>query len=334
MVESGSIYIDAEVPGVESWGAKQAGPNKMTRGFGEEVVVDDYLTDRFTDEAVAFVERHAGSPFFLFLSHKTMPLQTTAKYADRHRHIEDTATRVYAAMVSSLDDSVGAVVAALRETDALADTLIVLLSDNGCASYVANACSNTPLRGFKRHLHEGGVRVPFVVSWPNRLPAGTVFEHPAVSLDLMDTFLAAAGRGGRSADSVNLIPFLAGDVDDAPHDHLFWRSGPNWSVRDGRWKLIRYNRTDYRAENLDGTGRPTPPQEGWPDSPLGQITLLYDLVNDPAETVNYAPGRPDIVRRLTAAWEEWNAGNAAQPIVSAYRSTVAEFHGEVVQLVF
>ena len=133
--------------------------------FGEEVVVDDYPTDRFNDEAVGFVERHAGSPFFLFLSHKTphTPLHATAKYADRHRHIEDAATRVYAAI---------------------------------------------------------------------------------------------------------------------------------------RWKLIRYNRTDYRAENLDGTGRPTPPQEGWPDSPLGQINWLYDLANDPAETVNYAPGRPDIVRRL------------------------------------
>ena len=336
MVKSGSIYVDGDAPGVEYSGANRSGPNILIRGFDEEVVVDEYLTDRLTDEAVAFVERHAGSPFFLFLSHKTphTPLQATAKYADRYRHIEDAATRVYAAMVSSLDDSVGAVVAALRETDTLQDTLLVFLSDNGCASYVANACSNTPLRGFKRHLHEGGIRVPFVVSWPNRLPAGTVFEHPAVSIDLMDTFLAAAGRGGRSADSTNLIPFLAGDVDDAPHHHLFWRSGPNWSVRDGRWKLIRYNRTDYRAENLDGTGRPTPPQEGWPDSPLGQVTLLYDLANDPGETVNYAPGRPDIVRRLTAAWQEWNAGNATQPIVSAYRSTVAEFHGEVVQLVF
>ena len=200
MVEGGSIYIDADVPGVESWGTPRIGrPNKIIRGLDQEVAVDAYLTDRFTDEAVAFVERNGRSPFFLFLSHKTphTPLQATAKYLDRYRHIDDDATRIYSAMVASLDDSVGAVVAALEREGLRDDTLIVFLSDNGCAGYLANACSNAPLRGFKRHFHEGGIRVPFIVSWPDALPEGGVFGHPASSLDLMDTFLAC-GRPCRS----------------------------------------------------------------------------------------------------------------------------------------
>ncbi|MDE0442451.1 MAG: sulfatase-like hydrolase/transferase [Gammaproteobacteria bacterium] len=150
MVEGGSIYIDGDVPGVESWGSPRVGrPNKIIRGLDQEVVVEEYLTDRFTDEAVDFIERHARVPFFLFLSHKTphTPLQATAKYLDRSRHIDDDATRIYSAMVASLDDSVGAVVAALEGEGLRDDTLIVFLSDNGCAGYVANACSNAPLRG-------------------------------------------------------------------------------------------------------------------------------------------------------------------------------------------
>lgn len=338
MVEGGSIYIDADVAGVESVGRPRIGrPNKIIRGLDQEVEVDAYLTDRFTDEAVAFVERNAHVPFFLFLSHKTphTPLQATAEYLDRYRHIDDDATRVYSAMVASLDDSVGAVVRALEQGGIRDDTLIVFLSDNGCAGYVANACSNAPLRGFKRYLHEGGVRVPFIVSWPNGLPEDRVFEHPVVSLDLMDSFLGATGRDEASDDSVNLIPYLDGTNSGAPHEYLFWRSGPNWAVRDGRWKLIRYNRTDLTRQDLDGSGRLEPPDGGWPNgSPQGQITLLYDLANDPSETINYAAGRPEEVERLTEAWQAWNADNAAQPILPAYRSTLAEFHGETVQLVF
>ena len=337
-VGGGSVYIDAQVPGVESWGGRRVGQsNTMLRGLDHEEVVEEYLTDRFTNEAVDFIERHADAPFFLFLSHKTphTPLQATARYLSRYRHIEDDATRVYAAMVASLDDSVGAVVAALNRGGLRDDTLIVFLSDNGCAAYIAGGCSNSPLRGHKRDFHEGGVRVPFIVSWPGRLPEGSVFDHPASALDLMDTFLAAAGGDETSDDSVNLLPFLDGTDTGAPHDYLYWRAGPNSAVRDERWKLIRYNRTDLTREDLGGSGRLEPPEGGWStDSPHGQVTLLYDLVNDPAETVNYAAGRPDVVQRLTDAWSKWNASNTAEAILPAHRSTLAEFHGEVLQLLF
>ncbi|MDE0442452.1 MAG: hypothetical protein OXL38_10075 [Gammaproteobacteria bacterium] len=156
-----------------------------------------------------------------------------------------------------------------------------------------------------------------------------------MSLDLMDTFLAAAGKSEVSEDSVNLIPYLDGTDIGAPHDHLYWRSGPNWAVRDQRWKLIRYNRTDLTRQDLDRSGRLQPPEGGWPtDSPQGQMTLLYDLANDPAETVNYTASRPEVVERLTRAWTTWNTGNAVVPVLPAFRSTLVDLHGETVQLVF
>jgi arylsulfatase A-like enzyme len=117
----------------------------VLRGF-DEVKVDRYLTEVFTDEAVDFITRHRDQPFFLYLSHTTphAPLQATAQYLDRYRHIEDPRTRVYSAMVAALDDSVGRVVETLEAIGQYDDTLIVFASDNGCADYVRGACSNDP----------------------------------------------------------------------------------------------------------------------------------------------------------------------------------------------
>ena len=131
--------------------------NAVYRGR-ERVQVDEYLTDVFTEEAVSFIDRHANEPFFLYLSHTTphTPLQATKPYLDRYGHVQDMATRVYAAMVSSLDDSVGEVVEKLKEIGQYENTLIALLSDNGCAGYIDNACSNLNFAGFKRYHQEGG----------------------------------------------------------------------------------------------------------------------------------------------------------------------------------
>lgn len=192
VLAGGSIFIDPDTPGVETIGQV---PNtrsslvSIKRGYGTEVV-DDYLTDVFTDEAVDFIERHQEKPFFLYLSHITphTPLQATSKYLDRYRHIEDPATRIYAAMVASLDASVAAVIAKLEETGLRDNTLVVFASDNGCAGYINGACSNAPFGGFKRYHQEGGIRVPFILNWPAGLPSGAIYEHPVISLDLLATF--------------------------------------------------------------------------------------------------------------------------------------------------
>jgi arylsulfatase A-like enzyme len=334
-----SIFIDTSTPGVEAIGrnGKTRGPrNAVYRGF-DEVKVDGYLTDVFTDEAVGFIDRHQDEPFFLYLSHTTphTPLQATKQYLDQYRHIEDKRQRIFAAMVSSLDESVRRVVAKLKEIDEYDNTMIVFLSDNGCAGYVNGACTNAPYSGFKRYHQEGGTHVPFIVSWPNGLPKGTKYDNPVISLDLLATFTAAAGTPVATEDSVNLLPFLNGNNDGKPHEFLYWRSGPTKAIRGERWKLIKYNRTDLRPENLNAGGRLNPPQGGWStDSPFGQITLLYDLEEDPGETTNLAKERPDIVDHLTAEYDEWAKELPEKALIPPIRSTLAEMHGEWVQLFF
>ena len=343
VLEGGSIFIDSSLPGVEYGSLRgDAGPterrNKVLRGF-EEVQVERYLTDVFTDEAVDFIERSAGreEPFFLYLSHTTphTPLQATAEYLDGYRHIEDQRRRVYAAMVASLDESVRRVVETLKAQDIHKNTLIAFASDNGCAGYVGNACSNTPLFGFKRYFHEGGVRIPFIMSWPERIEAGQTLTEPVSALDYMATFTAAAGNEAKTEDSVNLLPYMTGRADGAPHEYLYWRAGPNAAIRDNRYKLIKLNRTDYRPGDLRRDGRLEPPQGGWAtDSPHGQVTFLYDLDADVGELNNLANERSEVVARLEAALDDWRATLASEQILPAVRSTISEIDGEWVQLVF
>jgi len=312
--------------------------NSIYRGF-EQVQVDEYLTDVFTDEAVAFIDRHADEPFFLYLSHTTphTPLQATKTYLDRYGHVQDLATRVYAAMVAALDDSVGRIVSKLKEIGQYDNTIIAFLSDNGCAGYIGNACSNAPYAGFKRYHQEGGIRIPFLLSWPEVLPRNSVYQAPVISLDLMSTFTAAAGRRVATEDSVDLMPFLTGEQSGNPHDFLYWRSGPTLAIRDEQWKLIKYKRSEFVVADLDDTGRLEPPEGGWPtDAPLGFVTLLYDLQADPGETNNVAARYPDIVRRLERKHAEWNEQllPADEAILPAIRSTLTEIDGVTIQLIF
>jgi arylsulfatase A-like enzyme len=341
VLEGGSLYIDSSLPGVEYGSivgepAPTVRPNKILRDW-DEVQVTDYLTDVFTDEAVGFIERNKDNRFFLYLSHITphTPLQATAQYLDRYRHIEDDRTRIYSAMVASLDDSVGRVVDTLKKYGLYDNTMIVFLSDNGCAGYIHGACSNAPLAGYKRYHQDGGIRVPFIIQWPDVLPAGETYTSPVISLDLLATFAAAAGDTTSRQDSVNLMPFLTGESSSDPHDYLYWRSGPTVAIRDARWKLIRYNKTDFEPSDMErGSKRIPPPDEGWSnDSPHGQIALLYDLDNDPGETKNLAADHPDIVERLESEYDEW-AQSLGEPILPALRSTLIQIEGENVQLIF
>jgi arylsulfatase A-like enzyme len=344
VLQGGSVFIDSRVEGVE-YGALHGEPgpterpNKVWRGFEDaKVAGDSYLTDVFADEAVSFIERHRDQPFFLYLSHTAphTPLQATRKYLDRYRNVSDQRTRVYAAMVSSVDDSVGRVVETLKEIGQYENTLIVFASDNGCAGYVLGACSNAPLRGWKRWHHEGGVRIPFIVSWPAGFQGGRTFDDPVITLDLMATFTAAAGTPVTTEDSVDLLPYLRGEKTGAPHDYLYWRSGPTLAIRDGRWKLIHYKRTDLRADDVisEADDRIEAPPGGWPmDAPLGLITLLYDLANDPGESTNVASAHPDVVARLDAKLDAWRKG-LVPPVQLPIRSIVTEIDGEWVQFLY
>ncbi|MDP6377626.1 MAG: sulfatase-like hydrolase/transferase [Pseudomonadales bacterium] len=338
ILAGGSLYIDPQYPGVENAGRvapKRDQRISVYRGR-RAVHVEEYLTDAFTDEAEAYIREARQAPFFLYLSYTAphTPLQATKPYLDRYRHITDPAERVYAAMVSALDDGIGRLRRVLRETGYLDNTLIVFLSDNGCAGYLRGACSNAPYAGYKRYHQEGGIRVPFLLSWPRRLAAGQVRHEMISSLDLMNTFAAAAAHTGSSADGKNLLPWLTGEA-PAPHQYLYWRSGPTSAVRNERWKLIRYNRTPFTAADLDPTGRLPAPPNGWPiDSPHGQMALLYDLKADPGETQNMARRFPDEVEHLSQAHRAWADLLPERALLPPIRSTIADMHGETVQLLF
>ena len=340
MLAGGSMYIDSTKEGVESWPRRSAPTarteaNAIYDGF-EPVEVEEYITDVFRDKAVDFIERHKDERFFLMLTPNAphTPLQATKEYLDRYRHIEDDSGRIYAAMVAAIDDYVGAVTAKLRETGLEQDTLFVFLSDNGCAGYVVESCSNGPLRGNKRYYWEGGIRIPFIAKWPTGLPHGTEYSQPVISLDLYATVAAAIGSDATAQDSVNLLPHLRGESAEAPHEYLFWRAKPNIAVRKGNWKLWKVNKTDLGFEALTDRSARRLPMKAWPqDSPHGQMTLLYDLSADVGELTNVAEENPEVVAELEAALSEWSE-SMGDPLWPAFRSTLDAIDGQTVHLFF
>ena len=340
----GTSYIDSAKDGVHSWPRPSSGDRssplnvrEILDGF-DVVQVDEYLTDVFAAKAVDFIDRHAGRPFFLMLTPNAphTPIQATAKYVDRFPDIEREGPRIFAAMVSALDDAVGEVVAALRRHGLERDTLVVFISDNGCINYVGDTiCTNAPLSGAKRYQLEGGVRVPFILKWPAELPGGRVYREPAISLDLYATFAAAAGIDPEdmdSPDSVDLVPYLRGELSGAPHEFLYWRSAPNLAVRWGKWKLWRVDKTDRKEADLGGA-RLLPEVDYPPVSEHGQLTVLYDLSVDVAEQRNLAADHPEVATRLESELERWTA-QLAEPLWTSRRSTIDQLDGEMVQLYF
>ena len=252
---------------------------------GKPVPLTGYLTDVLGSEAAAFIDRHQKEPFFLYLAFNAphTPLQSPGKYQDRVKDIADPTRRAYAALVAAMDDAIGVVLEKLRSTGLEQDTLVFFLSDNGGPAPVTHA-SNAPLRGNKGNVLEGGVRVPFFVRWPARLPAGKTYDEPVISLDIFPTAIAAAGGqlpAGLKLDGVNILPHIEGRASGSPHERLFWRTGggATMAVREGRFKVVR-------------TGEKAPE--------------LYDLQADIGEAKDLASDKPDVVARLVKAYEEWN----------------------------
>ena len=337
-----SSYIDSRLPGTHEWPPERAPTTRTSEGHlirdGFEVVeVEEYLTDVFAEKAVDFIDRHADERFLLMLTPNTphTPLQATDEYMERVQHIEGDGARVYAAMVVSLDDYVGDVVAALRKHDLERDTLVVFLSDNGCINYMTEPiCTNAPLGGYKRYHLEGGHRVPFILKWPAGLPQGEVYHELSSALDLYATFTAASGLEADSPDSVNLLPHLRGETSEPPHEFLYWRAAPNIAIRWGKWKMWRVNNTDM--EIPDGRpGQVIMPWREYPpdDSPMGQTTVLYDLEADIGETTNIADQHPEIVERLESELAAWEA-ELSEPLWVNRRGTLHSLHGQTVQLFF
>ena len=259
---------------------------------GRPFEFDGYLTDVNGEAACEFIRRHRAQPWFLYVAFNAPhgPLQATQKYLDRFAGIADEKRRTYAAMVSALDDAVGRILGELRAQGVEDDTLIFFLSDNG-GPLDRNGSTNTPLNGEKGFLLEGGIRVPYLVQWKAKLPAGKKFERPVSSLDISATAIAAAG--GKRAnelppDGVDLAPFFLGEASGDPHAALYWRMTARriWAVRLGDWKLVAHHR--------------------WHDFPVAVPKLrLINLADDIGELHDLSSERPDKLAELQLAYDTW-----------------------------
>ena len=207
---------------------------------GELVQNLPYLTEAFGDEAISFIEQHKKKPFFVYLSFNAPhgPLMAKKEDYDKLAHIKSERRRVYGAMNLSLDRQVGRLLDYLEAEGLTENTLLFFINDNG--GPLNMGAINGNLRGQKGTCMEGGIRVPFMVQWPGKLPAGKVYNEPVISLDIFPTALAAAG-GDKidSIDGVNLLPFLCDADTGEPHERLFWRMVYTAAIREGDWKLVR-----------------------------------------------------------------------------------------------
>ena len=277
--------------------------------------MDGYLTDALTDRAVSFVQKRREEPFFLYLAYNAphTPLQATEELVDKYSHIEDENRRIYLAMVDSLDRNVGRVLDALEQADAQDNTVVFFLSDNGGVSSTVHPgldwADNAPLRTGKESFFEGGIRVPFLASWPAEWPSGVTFGPMVSSLDIAATAVALAGSVpdlDRPLDGANLDPFIRGEKAGEVHEALFWRQSSRtpgltkFAIRAGDSKLVK-------------------------DDPEGEAQL-FNLAQDPGETGDLIGSDTETAARLAELWNSWNRDNIQNiyPEASHYARVKAE----------
>jgi arylsulfatase A-like enzyme len=263
-------------------------------GWGPEREGDEYLTDRLGRESVEFIEQYADQPFFLYLAFNAphSPLQAKKEHKPMVAHIESEPLQLYAAMVISIDENIARIMDALERLGISDNTFVIFSSDNG-PSYAYNVGwpehwervmlgSAGEFSGRKARLHEGGVRVPYILRWPGVLEAGKVYDEPVSTLDVYPTFAAAANapiREGTHLDGVNLLPYLKDEKTGSPHERLYWYQSGRGAVLEAPWKLLI-------------------------DSP-SQPPALYNLEEDPAELNNLSSAHPDLYERMLGAWRDF-----------------------------
>ena len=248
----------------------------------------EYLTDREAWEAVNFIEQHHDRPFFMHFANYAVhtPIQAKAELIERYENKPPTFqdNPVYAGMVHSVDEAVGAIVQKLKELNIYENTFIIFTSDNGGLDR-QDATTNNPFRSGKGYPYEGGIRVPFIASWPGVIEQARVSYEPVKSFDILPTVLDAAGvplPDGLLIDGVSLWDhLLSGGTESLNREDLIWhfphyRQGrtitPYSIIRSGHWKLIK-----------------------WWEGPEFE---LYNLFEDIGETTNLAPERPETVEAL------------------------------------
>jgi arylsulfatase A-like enzyme len=257
----------------------------LERNGVSQPIAPGYLTTVLGDEAASFIHRNKEKPWVLYTAFNAphTPMQATPELLERVKHIKEEPRRTYAAMIVGMDDAVGTILKQLREDGLEERTLIFFLSDNGGPTK-DNGSLNTPLRGWKGTMWEGGIRVPFIAQWKGVLPAGKIYDRPVSSMDILPTALAAAGASSVASqplDGVDLLPYFTGKKNGEPHEMLFWRMSERniWAVRDGDHKLVRQ---------------------------FGKLGF-YDLASDVSESKDLLDTLPEVRNRLQTAYDDWSA---------------------------
>lgn len=292
--------------GLSYWGTPKDGQpysGVLRNGIPVDPQEISYLTDDLTTEAIDFIRRDRDQPFFLYLAYNAphAPDHATAEYLDKVQHIEYGGRAVYAAMVVAMDTGIGKILDALNEQELDENTIVIFYSDNGGRTAHAD---NRPFRGHKGMLFEGGIRVPFLISWPGTLPAQQRYPEMVSALDIFPTVLAACDIPQPSdikLDGVNLLPYLSRAVDKVPHHRLFWRYAAGedqygFAVRDGDMKLVI---SQYKNRSL-----------------------LFDLKSDPGERHDLSESQPETVESLQAAIRDWDQLNRAPLWLDPHGSNV------------
>jgi len=279
--------------GIDYWTHERYGVPSMFRG-NERIKEEGYATDLFGREADRFIREHRDEPFFLYVPFNAphgasnlekdsyqAPQETLASYANLDP--KDRKTK-YLAMITRMDDMIGTMLATLDELKLTDRTMVVFSSDNGGAGMARNE----PLQGHKSSLWEGGLRVPLIVRYPGKIPAGSMTDAFLTTLELLPTFAAMAGAQPPKdvvLDGFDMLPTLA-DVQPSPRTEMFWQHRGGRAARVGRYK--------------------------WLDS--GKARGLFDVVTDPGETQDLTTSRPETAKELEAAWLAWRKEmNAADP---------------------
>ena len=221
-------------------------PYAVNFNEGPRMNPDGHLTDYLTNEAVKVIEKNKNRPFFLYLAYWAVhsPLQATKEDYEKLSFIENHDERVLASMVMTVDRGVGKIRDVLKKNNIDDNTIIIFTSDNGAPGYIGLPDLNKPYRGWKLTHFEGGVHVPFIVSYPNKIPKGTTYNGRVSNLDILSTVASVAGVDMNrndlkeiEFDGVNVLPYLIGENEGEPQRVLFNKSG-NYSflIKDG-WKL-------------------------------------------------------------------------------------------------
>lgn len=257
---------------------------------------DGHVTDLISREAVRVIESAGDQPFFLYVAHHSphYPLNEPPQWiAPYEETIDDIWRRHYAAAITHLDHEVGRIVEALDRTGLRERTLIIYASDNGGQKnwdapekeyngrYASHTTlgDNRPLRGWKTELYEGGIRVPALLNWPGKVPAGRVVSSPTHVLDWAPTLIGLAGGDpDPSFDGEDIWPLISGQRDDLGERQFWWRTPKQSAARQGDWKLLLHGRDGENAE-------------------------LFNLADDPNEQIDLADQHPEKIAQLKALIE-------------------------------